>query len=202
MNSKSALLGLFVVLTIAFASTTIYDSTLRSTLTRTATSTTVMSVTSTFTSFSTTTYVPPTSGTVFLLDVNGTYYWAEDISNDITIGSPGYSYFLNGSVTFDGVKFQTICPSIYRGCPGSNSSSAIMYAGAIQFNMLFPDGTNETVGGVIGDLNVLYVFSQHSHYNIPIAGMLIEYVNDYPHNPVGNAVFLLVSSCGGPPNFC
>lgn len=140
---------------------------------------------------------------VFLLNANGTWWWADNISNDIEIGAPGYSYFLNGSVTFDGVKFQTICPSYYRDCPGSNSSSTILYAGAIRFNMTFPDNTNETDGAVIGDSTITYVLSQHSQ---PRAGMLIEYVNDYnfphPSNGRPNAVFLLVSSCGGPPNLC
>jgi len=145
----------------------------------------------------------PPSNVVFLMSVNGTWYWADNISNDIVVGAPGYSYFLNSSVILDGVKFQTICPSIYRDCPGSNSSSTVVMAGAIRFNMSFPDGANETVGGVIGDSNILYVFSQHS---TPRAGMLIEYVNDYgyPHYDNGRAyaVFLLGSSCGGPPHLC
>jgi hypothetical protein len=135
-----------------------------------------------------------------MLNVNGSWYWADYVSNDIVIGAPGYSYFLNGSVTFDGVKFQTICPSNYRDCPGSNSSSTIVFAGAISFNMTFPDGTNETAGAVIGDSIFTYVLSvQHTS---PRAGMYIEYVNDYPHNSVDYAVFLLVSSCGGPPHLC
>ncbi|MGD0638235.1 MAG: hypothetical protein ABSA72_09385, partial [Nitrososphaerales archaeon] len=78
---------------------------------------------------------------VFLMDVNGSYYWADDVSNDIVIGSPGYSYFVNGSVAFDGVKFQTICPSVYRDCPGSNSSSTIVWADVLQLKMTFPNGT-------------------------------------------------------------
>lgn len=47
-----------MVLTVAFASATVYDSTLRSTTTLTATSTTVMSVTNTVTSFSIATVSP------------------------------------------------------------------------------------------------------------------------------------------------
>jgi len=107
---------------------------------------------------------------------------------------PGYSYFLNGSITFDGVKFQTICPATYPDCPGSNSSSTIVRAGAIRFNMTFPDGNTETAGIVIGDS--IYTFIISHHY--PKAGMLIEYVNDYPHDFVVYAVFLLVSSCCQP----
>jgi hypothetical protein len=116
------------------------------------------------------------------------------------IGMPGYSYFLNGSVTFDGVKFRTICPASYGGCPGSNSNSKTVTIGAISFNMTFPDGTTETAGKVIGDSIFTLIISQHQ----PRAGMYIEYVNDYGNfsNSVDYAVFLLVSSCGGSPHVC
>ncbi|HYB07007.1 MAG TPA: hypothetical protein VEB87_02490 [Nitrososphaerales archaeon] len=139
-------------------------------------------------------------GDVSLLNVSRTYYWADDVSKDIVIGLPGYSYFLNGSVTFDGVKFETMCPPAYRDCPGSNSSSTTVTAGAIRFNMTFPDGTIETAGDVIGDSIFTLVLSQHQ----PRAGMLIEYVNDYGNfsNSVDYAVFLLVSSCGKSPYVC
>ena len=156
--------------------------------------------TATITSEHTVTQTSATRGVVSLMKVNGSYYWADDVSRDIVIGQPGYSYFLNASVTFDGVKFQTICPPIYRDCPGSNSSSTVIYAGAIRFNVTFQDKTTETVGDVIGDSVFTYVLSQHS----PMAGMLIEYVNDYnyPNSSSDFAVFLLVSSCGGAPNLC
>lgn len=139
-------------------------------------------------------------GDVSLLNVSRTYYWADDVSKDVTIGLPGYSYFLNGSVTFDGIKFETICPPTYRDCPGSNSSSTTVTAGAIRFNMTFPDGTTETTGDVIGDSIFTLILSQHQ----PRAGMLIEYVNDYGNfsNSVDYAVFLLVSSCGRTPYVC
>lgn len=148
----------------------------------------------------TTTDTPVTNHEVFLLNVSGAYYWAVDVTNDIVIGSPGYSYFLNGSVAFDGVKFRTVCSSNYDGCPGSNSSSTMVWADAILLKMTFPDGTSETVGRA-GFFTALptYVLSQNS---TPIAGMLIEYVNDYPHCSAPYAVFLLVSSCGAPPHIC
>jgi len=139
-------------------------------------------------------------GDVSLLNVSRTYYWADDVSKDISIGFPGYSYFLNGSVTFDGVRFETICPPTYRDCPGSNGNSTTVTAGAIRFNMTFPDGTTETTGDVIGDSIFTLILSQHQ----PRAGMLIEYVNDYGNfsNSVDYAVFLLVSSCGKSPYVC
>jgi hypothetical protein len=148
----------------------------------------------TTTSFSTE-YGPVLNNEVFLMQVNGSFYWADDVSKDITIGMPGYSYFRNASVTFDGVKFQTICPPGYGGCPGSGSSFTTVLAGAIRFNMTFPDGRTETGGDVIGDSIYTFVISQH----YPRAGMLIEYVNDYPKSPVDYAVFLLVSACCSPP---
>lgn|GEM_PF-555930 len=152
----------------------------------------------TTTVYTSTTHTSVIDNEVHLTNVNGSYFWADDVSKDIVVGMPGYSYFLNGSVTFDGVNFQTICPPIYRGCPGSNSSSTIVLAGAIRFNMTFPDKSTETTGEVIGDTIYSYVLSNHS----PRAGMLIEYVNDYPHNSVDYAVFLLVSSCYAPPYLC
>lgn len=152
----------------------------------------------TTTTYISTTHTSVLGNGVYLMNVNESYYWADDVSKDIVIGNPGCSYFLNASVTFDGVTFQTICPSNFRDCPGSNSSSTIVYAGAIRFNMTFPDESTETVGNVIGDSIYMFVLSQHH----PKAGMLIEYVNDYPHNSVGYGVFLLVSSCYAPPYLC
>jgi len=109
---------------------------------------------------------------------------------------------VNGSVAFDGVKFQTICPSVYRDCPGSNSSSTIVWADVLQLKMTFPNGTNATVGRA-GFFTAIptYVLSQNSTQK---AGMLIEYVNDYnyPYGTTDYAVFLLVSSCGAAPNLC
>ncbi len=137
---------------------------------------------------------------VFLLNVSGSYYWADDVTTDAVMPNPGYGYFRNGSITFDGVRFQTICPPSYQGCPGSGGNTTILLAGAINFNMTFSDGKTETTGNVIGDSIFTNVLSQHT----PRAGMLVERVFDYayPHNTVDYAVFLLVSSCGAPPNVC
>jgi len=70
--------------------------------------------------------------------------------------------------------------------------------GVIRFNMTFPDKTTETTGEAIGDSIYSYVLSSHS----PRAGIFVEYVNDYPHNSVDYAVFLLVSSCCASPYLC
>jgi hypothetical protein len=153
---------------------------------------------STVSIISTTRIAPVLNNEVFLMQVNGSFYWADDVSKDTVIGMPGYSYFKNTSVTFDGVKFQTICAPIYSGCPipaGVTITQETVMAGAISFNMTFPDGSTETSGSVIGDSIYTFILSQHN----PKAGMLIEYVNDYPNSPVGYAVFLLVSACCAPP---
>ena len=152
----------------------------------------------TTTVYTSTTHKSVIDNEVHLMNVGGSYYWVDDVSKDIVVGMPGYSYFLNGSVTFDGVNFRTLCPPIYQGCPGSNGSSTVVKAGAIAFNMTFPDKSTEGTGEVIGDTIYSYVLSSHS----PRAGMLIEYVNDYPNNSVDYAVFLLVSSCYAPPYLC
>lgn len=155
------------------------------------------------TSLTTTTAYFSTTKTVmnkeaFLMNVNGSFYWADDVSKDTEIGNPGYSFFLNGSVTFDGVKFQTICPSTYRDCPGSNSTSTQVMIGLIMFNMTFPDKSTETATGFIGDGIYVPIIPQHQ----PRAGMLVEYVNDYPNNTIDYGVFLLVSACNQSPFFC
>ena len=190
MALTKALLALFTILTLSFAALAAYEAESPS---RTKTATTTIAVT-----IPSATAVAQNNHEVILMSLSGSYYWADDVSMDTVIGLPGLSYFLNGSITFDGVKFQTICPATYRDCPGSNSSSAIVAAGDMQFNMTFPDKTTETAGNVIGDSIYTLILSQHS----PRAGMLIEYVNDYPNNTADYGVFLLVSSCGGPPHLC
>ena len=150
----------------------------------------------------TTTHTQVLGREVSLVEVNGSYYWADDVSKDMVIGFPGYSYFLNGSVTFDGVKFTTNCPPVYAGCPvpagTTTQTQETVLASAISFTMTFPDNVTETAGEVIGTTIYSYVISSHT----PRAGMLIEYVNDYPNNSVDYAVFLLVSSCNAPPHLC
>ena len=166
---------------------------------RTTLTTTSLTITTTYTS---TAHPSVLSSEVHLVNVNGSYYWADDVSKDIVVGMPGYSYFLNASVTFDGVTFKTICPPVYSGCPVPTGTTVqnqtIVVAGAIRFSMTFPDKSTETTGEVIGDSIYSYVLSEHS----PRAGMLIEYVNDFPRDSADYAVFLLVSSCYAPPYLC
>jgi hypothetical protein len=135
------------------------------------------------------TTAPHSTTTMQTTTISGTLYGVVDVSWDTTVGAPGYTYFHNGSINFDGVTFKTICSSSYYGCPGSeNNSTAITpLAGAIIFNMTFPDGSTERASAVIGDLNHVLVMSQHTN---PKAGILIQYVND---NSPSYYVYLLVS---------
>lgn len=123
-----------------------------------------------------------------VMSVNGSLYRAEDVSNDIAVQDQAYAHFLNGSVTFSGVKFETICPSYYSGCPGGSPNQVKTEVGlaAIEFNMTFPDGIVEAAGmviGVVGESSYMFVLSHHTG---PRGGILYEYVGSYK-------VFLLVS---------
>jgi hypothetical protein len=86
------------------------------------------------------------------MTVNGSLYYADNISKDISVGNPGDSYFLNGSVTFLGVKFETLCPPSYSGCPvppGTTITTyTTMYIGAIRLNATFPDSRRGQLDGV------------------------------------------------------
>jgi len=106
-----------------------------------------------------------------LIALNAAEYCADDVANDTVLGGPGYSYFRNESITFMGVTFETICPSEYMGCPGANSTATLVTLGIMRFTMAFPDKTNETQSGAIGDATYIPILSSHSN---PRAGMLIE----------------------------
>lgn len=188
----NAIAAVLLVVTIASLALNAYQyaSPRSVTVTTTHTSPSVSTVTTTYTSLSI------SHSKVFLMEVNGSLYYADDVSEDISVGAPGYSYFLNGSVAFSGVKFETICPPIYAGCPIPSGTTiqnqTIVYAGAIRLNVTFSDGNTETIGGVIGDSTYMFVLSQHAY---PRAGILIEYVTyNYPNNFPPYHAFLLVSS--------
>jgi hypothetical protein len=86
-----------------------------------------------------------------------------------------------------GVTFETYCPPEYSGCPGANGTVTVVYLGIMTFTMSFPDGTNETASGVIGDATYIPILSGHSS---PRAGMLIELT--YGAHQTIDRVFLLV----------
>src|SRR5271169_1023049 len=119
---------------------------------------------------STTSEGPSTSQTTStaqaqIITVNGSQYYADDVSTNVSVGNPGYSFFHNASMTFLGVKFETYCPPSFSGCPipaGTTITTATtMFLGAIRLNTTFPDKSAETIGGVIGDIIYFFVFSHH-----------------------------------------
>jgi hypothetical protein len=123
-------------------------------------------------SSSTITAVPLCGTAARQTTINGSNYCVIDVSGDIIVNNPGYSYFINGSVTFLGVKFQTICSSNYQGCPNSTGSSTQMMIGAIKLNMTFPDQTVETAGQAIGTSEHILILSNHF---APRGGLQYDY---------------------------
>jgi hypothetical protein len=118
---------------------------------------------------------PPTNAPTMV--VNGSLYYADDITSDITIGFPGYSYFHNASVTFLGVKFETYCPLSYEGCPAPPGTTrtvtyTTMSLGVIGLNATFPDKSTEYISATIGDDDYVFAFTHHTG---PQAGVLIVY---------------------------
>jgi hypothetical protein len=171
---------------------------------RTTTSVSITTVTTSITTVTTSITAASTAyankSSVFVMNVNGSFYYADDISSDVVVQNPGYAYFRNASVTFDGVKFVAICPQGYSGCPvpsGNTTTQTVtqILISVYKFNMTFPDSTTETTLGFIGDATYTFALSNHVS---PRAGMLIEYIEyNYPNNLSGNGpyhTFLLVSS--------
>jgi hypothetical protein len=128
-----------------------------------------------------------------VMNVGGSLYYADNVSSDMEVQNPGYAYFLNASVTFDGVKFETVCPQSYSEClaPIGNKTTQTVTVtvpplGVYRFDMTFPDGKTETTEGFLDDASYTLALSNHVS---PRAGMLIE--GNGPYH-----AFLLVSSCG------
>jgi len=117
---------------------------------------------------------PPT------MTVNGSLYYADNVTMDISGGNPGYLHFQNTSVTFLGVKFDTYCPPSYGGCPVTTGTTIMaqtsMSIGAIRVNATFPDDSTETMNAVIGDLDYVFLLSRHGN---PQTGVLVVYSGGY-----------------------
>jgi hypothetical protein len=195
-GTLAALLVVALIIGIAFGAV-IFPRTLNLSSTQTTTVSTVQTTTLVSTTTLPATYV---NKGVFIMNVNGSFYYADDVSSDIEVDNPGYAHFHNASVTFDGVKFETICPQEYSGCPepaGNKTVQTQVWMGVYEFNMTFPNGTTETTQGFIGDSTYTFALSNHAS---PRAGILIEYIEyNYPNNLLGNGpyhTFLLVSPCG------
>ena len=73
--------------------------------------------TTTTTTSTSATYTAVLNNGIYLMKVNGSFYWSDDVSKDILVGMPGYSYFLNGSVTFDGGEVPNHMPAEFSRLP-------------------------------------------------------------------------------------
>ena len=105
--------------------------------------------------------------------INGTNYCVDNATKDFVVPNPGFSYIKNGSITYRGVEFTTVCPQTTSSC-GNNSSPGVTTPPALAVNVVltFTDGTNETVGGVVGLSNQFTAFSMHTN---PRAGVEVLY---------------------------
>ncbi|MGD0395407.1 MAG: hypothetical protein ABSB26_00670 [Nitrososphaerales archaeon] len=110
------------------------------------------------------------------LEVVGELYSAVEITDLLVIPTLGYSHFVNNSITYLGVEFQTVCPSSVIGCPGSTITTATNPADNgvfIKVSITFVGGPEETLTESIGGLGYAPVVSSHVH---PSAGILVEYI--------------------------
>ncbi len=109
------------------------------------------------------------------VNISSTKYCALDVTADSEILVEGGYTRLTHPVVYMGVNFTTSCGNGERcgniGCPPSNTTCVAMTLGAIKLNMVFSDGTNETVNAVIGDSMPGPTLSQHSN---PRAGFEME----------------------------
>ncbi len=121
-----------------------------------------------------TTEVPqPPGDKPFYMEVTGAVYYAIEVTNDLSIPRQGYSHFLNASVTFMGVEFQTVCPSSTEGCPGYTGGNSTLIGQFVKIRISFPHGGQETLTEAIcGDA---YSPLTSSHTD-PAAGYVAEYV--------------------------
>jgi hypothetical protein len=132
--------------------------------------------------------------------VNGTTYYADNVTSLMVAEGMGTFHFNNGSVTFLGVEFQTICTEYGSACPGvpappPGTTITLQSGPGITLNVTFPDHSSETISRAfpIGG------FEAFSCHNDPQAGILIMYTNSSPFYKS----YLLVSTADtGTTNSC
>ena len=98
--------------------------------------------------------------------INSSRFCGLDVTADSEILVEGGYTRLKQPISYMGVNFTTSCgngePCGNIGCYPSNTTCAVMSMGAIKLNMVFPDGTYETLNAEIGDTWPL-MLSQHSN---------------------------------------
>jgi hypothetical protein len=108
------------------------------------------------------------------ISVNNVEFCALDVTADSEILQEGYTR-LKQPVSYMGVTFTTSCgngePCGDIGCWPSNVTCVAMGLGVIKLNVAFPDGSNETIQGVIGDTAPGPTLSEHSN---PRAGFEMQ----------------------------
>jgi len=120
--------------------------------------------------------------------VNSTRFCGLNATDNAEILVEGGYTRLKEPISYMGVNFTTSCGNGERcgniGCPPfTNNTCVMMSMGAIQLNMAFSDGTNETLNAVIGDTWPL-TLSQHFNpragfemlgpYNSPKLFLLVQ----------------------------
>jgi hypothetical protein len=135
-----------------------------------------------------------TSGTATVntstVTVNGSQYYADNVTKIMNTQGTTF-HFNNGSVTFLGVEFQTICTDYSSRCPGvppppANTTYTLPSGSGITLNVTFPDHNSERIAFPIL-VHYLYAFSNHTN---PRAGILFVYAN----SGSGIKSYLLVST--------
>ena len=116
------------------------------------------------------------------LVVNGSTYHDDNATK--IMNTQGMTFhFDNGSVTFLGVEFQTVCTGYASGCPGvppppANTTVTLATGPGITLNLTFPDRSSEMIEGAFPMVPLYFhAFSQHTD---PQAGILIVYTDSSP----------------------
>ncbi len=114
---------------------------------------------------------------------NGSSYYSDNVTGIMITENPGAFHFDNGSVTFMGVEFQTICTDYGAGCPvpapPPGTTFVVPSGASITLNVTFPDHSSEIVEG--GPLFAGPVRSDtFSHHIDPQAGIMIVYNDSDP----------------------
>ncbi|HME18252.1 MAG TPA: hypothetical protein VKF15_00755 [Nitrososphaerales archaeon] len=117
-------------------------------------------------------------GNLLFMQVGASLYFADEVTAQTVVPSNGYSYFTNSSITFYGVKFQSVCPTSIIGCPGASNSTGATSVGIpgtfTKVTISFPDAKRETVtGGVAYQVFATYV----TNHSGPRAGVAFEYIS-------------------------
>lgn len=140
--------------------------------------------------------VTSTTGTMMITTVDGTTYYADNVTSLMIAEDMGTFHFNNGSVTFLGVTFQTICTDYYSQCPGvppppSGMTVTVASGAGISVNVTFADQASEDL--VEGFPVVPVSFNALTSHSDPQAGILIVNTG----SDAGYKVYLLVSQGPG-----